>query len=227
MMVHPLEGLALAGLSELVLVKKLAALWCRHFGNTAPSGGDVLAWIKEEYGPVAPKGRARAVSFALGSEVKRQLAVRKRRKEARAPKDILELEMGDGWRQRKLLEGILGQPRKWVSPLRTSAGAYTQYTITSGLVAAIIPTSIILRAIRAPSLLVYRQPGDTARSYWVPNDLDIAGCLVWLMPDRVQQDIKAGRAWAAHDGRLKRVRCTYTDGTVKTYPWRKLRNYID
>jgi len=210
-----------------VLVKKLAALWCQQFGNTAPSGGDVLAWVKDEFGPVAPKGRQKAVSYALGSEVKRQLAVRKRRKESRRGQDPLELEIGDGHRQRLLLEGILGAPRKWVSPLRTGTGAYHQYTITSGLVAAIIPTTIKLRAMKAPSLLVYRQPGDTARSYWVPNDLDIAGCLVWLLPDRVQQEVKTGRARAELDGRLKKVRCISTDGTVTMFPWRKLRNYID
>lgn len=226
MMVQPLEGLALAGLPEDVLIKKLAALWCLHFGNSSPSGGDVIAWVKEEFGPVAPKGRQKAIGRALGTEVKRQLAIRKRRREARRGQDPLELAIGNGIRQRKLLDSVLGPPRRWVSPLRTSPGAYSHYTVTGGLVAAIIPTNIRIRSIKSPSLLVYRQPGDTARSYWVPNGLDIAGCLVWLMPDRVQQDVKIGRARAEHDGRLKKVRCVYTDSTVKVFPWRKLRNHI-
>jgi len=223
MMLHPLDGLALAGLPEDILVKKLAAIWCARFGNSAPtSGGDILTWVREEYGPVAPKGRTRAVSHALGSEVKRQLAIRRRRKKTRAVIDVLELDIDDGRRRMVLLEVGLGAPRKWVSPLRTGTGAYTQNIITSGLMAAIIPTTIRLRGLKSPSLLVYRQPSDVARSVWVPNNLDIAGCLVWLMPERVQQAVKTG-ARAEHDGRLKKIRCFYTDGTVKLYPWRKIK----
>jgi hypothetical protein len=225
-MLHPLDALALASLDEGVLVKKLAALWCQHYGNSAPtSGADILDWVREDYGDILKKGRDRALGLALGAEVKRQLAVRKRRKESQAGQDILELPITDGARQRALLERVLGAPRKWVSKLRTAPGAYSNYCITSGLVAALIPTNFRLRALRAPSLLVYRQPGDRARSYLVPGGLTtLSDVLVWLIPEKLHHAIKLGQVRVEHDGRTKKVRATYADGSVKLFSWRKVRN---
>ena len=224
-MLHPLDAIALASMPEKVLVKKLAALWCRHYGNSAPtSGPDILVWVREDYGDVLKKGRERAMGLALGSEVKQQLAVRKRRKQRLAKQDPLELPIADGARQRILLETILGAPRKWMSPIRTAPGAYTNYCINSGLVAAIIPTTIRLRAFRGPSLLVYRQRGDRVRSYWIPGDFaTLADVLVWLIPEKLHHPLKTGQVKVEHDGKRKKVRATFADGSVKLFAWRKVR----
>jgi hypothetical protein len=228
-MLHPLEALALASLPEPILVKKLAALWCSHYGNSAPtSGADILQWVLEDFGEVVKKSREKAIRLALGQEVKRQVAIRKRRAARKAGEDILELDPRDGKRLKSLLDSILGAPRKWVSPLRTGTGAYAQFCITSGLVAALIPTTIRLRALKAPSLLVYRQPGDRARSYWVPGNISrIDNVLLWLIPQRLHQPIKQGLVRVEHDGRHKKVRAISTDGSVKLVSWRKLREYND
>jgi len=228
-MLHPLEALALASLDEGVLVKKLAALWCSHYGNAAPtSGADILQWVKEDFGEVVKKGREKAVRLALGSEVKRQVAIRKRRRQRTAGEDLLELKPRDGKRIKALLDSILGQPRKWVSPLRTGTGAYAQSCFTSGLVAALIPTTIRLRALKSPSLLVYRQPGDRARSYWVPGDIPrIDNVLLWLIPQKLHQSIKKGLVRVEHDGRHKKARAIGVDGSVSLVSWRKVKNYDD
>lgn len=224
-MLHPLEALALASLREPVLVKKLAAVWITYFGNSAPtSGQDILDWVREEFGDVLKKGKERAIRLALGNEVKRQLAIRKRRKKARAGVDVLELSIRDGARQRALLEHVLGAPRKWVSPSRTAPGAYSQYVITSGIVAALIPTNIRLRALKAPSLLVYRQPSDRARSHLIPGTVStLTMALVWLIPEKAHRLIRQAGVRVEHDGKHKQVKVIYPEGHIKRFAWRKVR----
>jgi hypothetical protein len=225
-MLHPLDAIALASLRESVLVKKLAALWCRQYGNSAPtSGADILAWVKEEYGDVLRKGRTKAVGLALGNEVKRQLAVRKRRKEVADRFDHLELPASEDAMTRRLilLHTILGPPRKWIAPRRFGAGAYNIHCINSGLVAGLIPTNIKLRRVVSPTLLVYRQSGDRPRSYWVPGGFrTLSDALVWLIPEKAHRYVKMDGVRVEHDGRHKKVRLTLPDGTIKKFGWRKI-----
>jgi hypothetical protein len=220
-----LEALALASLDHQILIKRLASVWCRFYGNSAPtSGQDILDWVREEFGDVVRKGQEKAIRLALNGEVKRQLAIRRRRKQSRAAEDVLELEVRDGRRQRALLESILGAPRKWVSPLRTAPGVYTQYGIYSGLVAAIIPTNIRLRTLKSPSLLIYRQPGDHARSHWIPGTITtLTAAIVWLIPNKAHPLIKMDGVRVQHDGRYKKLRITLPDGNIKSFKWRRLR----
>ena len=225
-MLHPLDAIALASLDEGVLVKKLAALWCRHWGNSAPtSGPDILDWVREDYGDLLKKGRDRAIGLALGAEVKRQLAVRKRRKEAlEATADVLRYDLNSEIRNRDLLDRVLGAPRKWISQMRTAPGAYANYCITSGLVAALIPTTFRLRALRAPALMVYRQPGDRARSYLVPGGLTtLTDVLIWLIPEKAHRYVKTPGVRVEHDGKRKKVRLILPDGSIKKMGWRKVR----
>lgn len=226
-MVQPLDALALATLSEPILVKKLAALWIKSYGNSAPtSGDDIYAWLVEEYGPVTKKSRERAVKLALGREVKQQLAIRKRRRRARPPKDELSLPIKSEGRQRAIVERMLGAPRKWVSPLRTGPAPYEQFCITSGLAAALIHTNFKTRGLDYPTLLVYRQAGDIPRSHWVPGSLrTLADVLLWLIPKDAHHAITKGGARVEHDGRRKKAIVSYLDGTIKTFAWRKIKEY--
>src|ERR1041385_526461 len=108
-MLQPLEALALASLRDPILVKKRAAVWISYYGNSSPtSGQDILDWVREEFGDVILRGKERAIRLALGNEVKRQLAIRKRRKKDRAGVDVLTLPVTDGARQRALLDRVLG-----------------------------------------------------------------------------------------------------------------------
>lgn len=223
-MLQPLDAIALAALRESVLVKRLAAIWCRHYGNSAPTtGGDVLAWAKSEYGNVLRKGRAQAVGLSLGNEVKRQLAKRRRRKEAAAFTDMLTLALDDPVRRAALLTRILGSPRRWVAPRRMAHGAYLSNCINSGLVAALIPTNITLRRINRPAVLVYRQTGDRTRSYWVPGGFrTLSDALIWLIPKKAHRYLKMDGVRVEHDGKHKKVRLTLPDGTIKKFAWRKI-----
>ncbi len=223
-MLSPLDAIALASLREPILVKKLAALWCRQYGNSAPtSGPDILDWIKEEYGDVLRKGREKAVGLALGNEVKRQLAIRRRRKEAKTYCDMLELDIDDPVRRAFLLTRVLGAPRKWLSPRRMASGAYLENCITSGLVAALIPTNYRLRRLDSPALLVYRQTGDRPRSHWVPGGFrTLSHALIWLIPEKAHRYVKMDGVRVEHDGKHKKVRLTLPDGTIKKFRWRKV-----
>ena len=223
-MLQPLDAIALASLREHVLVRRLAALWCRTYGNSAPtSGPDILNWVKEEYGDVLRKGREKAVGLALGNEVKRQLAIRKRRKEAATYIDMLELHFDDPVRRAFLLTEILGAPRRWLAPRRMASGAYLNNVVTSGLVAALIPTNIRLRRIDQPAVLVYRQLGDKPRSHWVPGGFrTLSDALIWLIPKKAHQYIKMEGVRVEHDGKHKKVRLTLPDGTIKKFAWRKI-----
>jgi hypothetical protein len=227
-MLHPLDAIALACLSERILVKKLAAIWCRNYGAVPIAGEDILSWVREEYGSVLKKGQDRTIKLALESEVKHQLAIRKRRQQQLCGVDILECELNGYERNQYLLEQVLGAPRKWLSPKRTAPGAYARYCINSGLVAAIIPTMFKLRNFKGQSLLVYRQSGDRARSYWVPNNLaTLDAVFVWLIPEKLHQLMKTGQVRVEHDGRGKKVRAMFPDGSVKLFSWRKVRGIKD
>lgn len=226
-MVQPLDALALAVLPEPVLIKKLASLWCQHYGNSAPtSGGDIYDWAVEEYGPIVKKPRERAIKLALGTEVKAQLAARKRRRQQKAAKDPLSFPIKSEQRRLAIVERMLGAPRRWVGVARTAPAPYSQYCITSGLVAALIHTNFKTRGLDCPTLLVYRQPGDIARSYWVPGSLTtLSDVLLWLIPKEAHQAVRAPGGRVEHDGRRKKARVFFPDGTVKTYAWRKLKEY--
>lgn len=220
-----LEALALASLDTHVLIKRLASIWCQHYGNSSPtSGQDILDWVREEFGEVVKKSQERPLRLALTNEVKRQLAVRARRRKRRRGQDVLELDIHDGARTHALLEQVLGAPRKWVSSNRTAPGAYAKYCISSGLVAAIIPTTFQLRTLKAPSLLIYRQPGDRARSHWIPGSISsLTMALVWLIPEQAHHLIDREGVRVEHDGKHKKVKVIQPDGHIKSFAWRKVR----
>ena len=232
MAIRTLDALVLASLSEHAQIQRIAALWCHAFKDRYPgSKGEVVDWVKQEFGPVIEQERTEQIALRLIEEVKRQIRLRTRRKRLRKPQDPLEAELGSPLRLGKLLNSRLGPARLWIGQQRifkayngwtADQSIYIDAGFYSGLIAGLIPVQMRLRRISNPNLLVYRQGQKAAQSYWVPGHITtVADAFIWVIPPEAAEFLELEGSRVEHDGEAQAIRL-HTQFGSKTLPWRAL-----
>ena len=225
MAVKTLDALVLASLPEEVQVRRIAALWCRAFRDRCPhSKVEVVDWVKAEFGPVIDADRREQIALKLIDETRRQVRLRKRRRDRQAAWDpLVETALAEwkshGARLARLLNSRLGPARFWVSGRPTT---YIDGYVHSGIVAGLIPTTLRVGCIEYPNLLVYHQRGDEARSYYVPGWVTtVEDAFIWVIPEAAREFLELEDTRVEHDGESQAVRLITRFGT-KVLPWKSL-----
>ena len=226
-----LDALALAGLEEPALIRRVAAIWCRQENRTPYNRSEVAKWVKREFGPLLDLTRQESLAKDLTDECKLQLRLRRRRalRTLQSAVDPCNTPAGSDVRVGRLLNNRLGPARRWVSQNRMlrpdMACSYIDADFHSGLVAGLIPVKMRLQRISDPNLLVYRQGWSEAGTVFVPNHITtVADAFLWLIPTGAHEFLSLPSIRVEHDGEEQAVRLT-TPWGVKTLPWRGLSPY--
>ena len=227
MAIKTLDALVLATLSDVALVQRVAALWCRAFKDRYPENRDeVSQWVYDEFGEVIDPERSALFAREMKDEISRQIRVRKIRRERDQGTDYLTTPIASYLRLGNLLNSRLGTARTWVSQHRLrqheTTCFYIDGAIYSGLIAGLIPVYMKLRKFLNPCLLVYRRGFQPPQSYWVPGHITtVADAFIWLIPPEAAEFLRLEGVRVEHNGETQSVRLFTPFGT-KDIPWRSL-----